>query len=133
MGTPARLARASLTRGRSRRKGPILPHFLEETYLVLTLVSVRRMDAIFISPNRVAPSHLPPLQSTQPPCLCPTTTQDELSVSSGANSQLTLGAKFDSSGPILPLLMRVPSPSPTRRGQTAAERGGRARAGSPTR
>lgn len=78
--TPARLARASLTRGRSRRKGPILSPFLREIHLALTLVSIFILGGggwggryvIFNSPNRDAPSHLPPPPpppSTQPPSL----------------------------------------------------------------
>lgn len=70
---PARLMKASLNRGRSRRTGPILSPILREIHLALILVSVilggSGRCVGFNSPNRDAPSHLPPRPAStiQPP------------------------------------------------------------------
>lgn len=72
--TPAPLATASLTRSRSRRKGPILSPFLREIHLALTLVPIwflggdGRVYVILNSQNRDAASHPPP---SYPPSIQP--------------------------------------------------------------
>lgn len=108
---PARLMKASLNRGRSRRTGPILSPVLREIHLALILVSVilggSGRCVGFNSPNRDAPSHLPPRPAStiQPPPPAAPRPRRTSSVQAAASSPSWLRVLDEIPGP-------YPGPSP---------------------
>lgn len=99
--TLALLAKASLTRVRSGREGPILPPFPREIHLVHALVSSPFSLFLGVNLYYLTPQIGLPPQTFPPSPSLPPATQDELSSRSRIRPRPALPAGRDSPGRIL--------------------------------